>query len=120
MSVRNPRTRLISFRLSDDEYRALQSLCDAHEARSLSEFVRAGICWIAYHSDQLPKDLFGLHPATAVLKAAAAASGALQPEPGGDEDGGDRLAEAVVHLHRRTEALDREVRRLSLLLTRQP
>lgn len=119
MSVRNPRTRLISFRLSDDEYRALQSVCDAHEARSLSEFVRAGICWIAYHAEQLPKDLFGLHPSAPVLKAAAAAADALPEEPVREETG-ERLTEAVVHLHRRTEALDREVRRLSLLLKRQP
>ena len=119
MSVRNPRTRLISFRLSDDEYQALQSVCEAHEARSLSEFVRAGICWIAYHADQLPKDLFGLHPSPPLAKAAAAEVETLPEEPV-QEEPGDRLAEAVVHLHRRTEALDREVRRLSLLLKRQP
>lgn len=118
MAVRNPRTRLISFRLSDEEYQALQSLCEAHEARSLSEFVRAGICWIAYHADQLPKDLFGFHPAPAAPKLAAE-SDALPAEAGSEETGG-RLAEAVVDLHRRTDALDRELRRLSSLLKRQP
>jgi hypothetical protein len=116
MSVRNPRTRLISFRLSEDEYRALQSLCDAHEARSLSEFVRAAICWIAYNAEQLPRDFFKLHPATITLRPVTE-SEALSPEPVRDGTV-DPIADAVVNLNRRTDALDRELRRLSFLLKR--
>jgi hypothetical protein len=38
------RRRLISFRLSDEEYDGLKRLCDEHGASSLSEFVRANVC----------------------------------------------------------------------------
>jgi hypothetical protein len=38
------RRRLISFRLSEDEYAGLKRLCVEHGARSLSEFVRANVC----------------------------------------------------------------------------
>jgi hypothetical protein len=38
------RKRLISFRLSEDEYAGLKRLCDEHGARSLSDFVRANVC----------------------------------------------------------------------------
>lgn len=110
MSVRNPRTRLISFRLAEDEYQALQNVCDAQQARSLSEFVRTSICWIAYNADQLPADFFKLHPAGIGLRAES--DGRLESEPDGIEE---RLASAVVHLNRRTDALDREIRRIGLL-----
>lgn len=116
MSVRNPRTRLISFRLSEDEYRALQCLCDAQEARSLSEFVRTSICWVACNADQLPADFFRLHAAGMALRPVME-SETLSLEPGVDGMG-ERLASAVLHLNRRTDALDREIRRLGLLLRR--
>ena len=117
MSVRNPRTRLISFRLSEDEYRALQSVCDAQEARSLSEFVRNSICWIAYNADQLPPDFFRLHPAGMSFRPGVDCDVLSLETPGGDGME-EKLASAVVHLNRRTEALDREIRRLGLLFRR--
>ena len=40
----NSRRRLISFRLSEQEYEGLQRLCAAQGARSLSDFVRSGVC----------------------------------------------------------------------------
>ncbi len=116
MSVRNPRTRLISFRLAEDEYQALQSVCDSQQARSLSEFVRTSICWIAYNADQLPADFFKLHPAGMTTRPPADTEPLfLEPEPERIEA---RLANAVVHLNRRTDALDREIRRIGLLFKR--
>jgi hypothetical protein len=38
------RRRLISFRLSEQEYEGLQRLSAAQGARSLSDFVRSGVC----------------------------------------------------------------------------
>ena len=38
------RKRLISFRLSEDEYEGLRRLSDEHGARSLSDFVRSNVC----------------------------------------------------------------------------
>ncbi len=38
-----PRNRIVVFRLSQDEYHALQEACAREGARNLSEFARAGI-----------------------------------------------------------------------------
>ena len=91
MPVRDPMRRLISFRLSEGEYQALQRLCDAQEARSLSDFVRVSVRQIACSAPQLP-----------------------QESPGNDWT--SRLARDIGHLSRKTDALDREIRRLKLLL----
>lgn len=47
MTVLKPRTRLISFRLSDEEYRELAGLCESRGARSLSEFLRSALLKLA-------------------------------------------------------------------------
>jgi hypothetical protein len=44
MSVIRPRTRIISFRLAEDEYEQLQKLTATDGARSLSEYARAAVC----------------------------------------------------------------------------
>jgi hypothetical protein len=40
MAVLKRRTRIVSFRISEDEYQDLIGLCVTREARSLSEFAR--------------------------------------------------------------------------------
>ena len=40
MAVNNPRNRILIFRLTQDEYAALQSASAGNGARSLSEFAR--------------------------------------------------------------------------------
>jgi hypothetical protein len=40
------RTRLVSFRLSEDDYNALRRLSEARGARNLSDFVRSTVCAI--------------------------------------------------------------------------
>ena len=40
MTVLKPRSRMISVRLSEDEYSALRKLCSATGARSVSDFTR--------------------------------------------------------------------------------
>jgi len=47
VTVLKPRTRLISFRLSDEEYRELATLCASAGARSLSEFLRSALLKMA-------------------------------------------------------------------------
>lgn len=37
------KTRMVSFRLSDDEYCGLKSLCEAQGARSISDLARAAL-----------------------------------------------------------------------------
>jgi hypothetical protein len=43
MAILKRRTKLVSFRLSDEEYERLQGACIAEGARSLSEFARAAL-----------------------------------------------------------------------------
>jgi hypothetical protein len=43
MTVLKRRTRLIGFRLSDEEYCELEALCASEGARSLSDFVRSSL-----------------------------------------------------------------------------
>jgi hypothetical protein len=44
MTVFNPRKRIVSLRLSDDEYERLVGLCTAHDARSVSDLARIAVC----------------------------------------------------------------------------
>lgn len=43
MTVLRPRTRLVYFRVSEDEYERLNSLCHQAGARSLSDLVRRSL-----------------------------------------------------------------------------
>jgi hypothetical protein len=44
MAVLTRRTRIVNFRLSEDEYDYLKTLCLSRGARSISEYARATIC----------------------------------------------------------------------------
>ena len=44
MGVLKRRTRLISFRLSDEEYQALVEITTSRNARSISDFSRTALC----------------------------------------------------------------------------
>ena len=41
MSVFKPRTRVVSFRVSDEEYTGLREICQAQRVRSISGFARS-------------------------------------------------------------------------------
>jgi hypothetical protein len=43
MDILKRRTKLVSFRLSDEEYERVQGACIAEGARSISEFARAAL-----------------------------------------------------------------------------
>jgi hypothetical protein len=44
MTVLKRRTRMVNFRLSEDEYADLKSLCIGKGARSISDFTREAVC----------------------------------------------------------------------------
>ncbi len=44
MTVLKRRTRMVNFRLSEDEYKELKNLCIANGSRSISDFARAAVC----------------------------------------------------------------------------
>ena len=43
MSVINPRTKIVNFRLSEDEFERLRSACQTTCARSVSEYARTAV-----------------------------------------------------------------------------
>ncbi len=43
MTVAKPKNRMISFRLSDEEYEHLVNLCETQSARSLSDLARSAM-----------------------------------------------------------------------------
>lgn len=44
MSVLKRRSRIVSFRLLEDEYRALESRCVSEGVRSISDLARSAVC----------------------------------------------------------------------------
>jgi hypothetical protein len=51
MTVPSPRTRLVNFRVSDEEYETLRSGCARHGARSISDFARLAVLGWAGSTD---------------------------------------------------------------------
>jgi len=88
MTVAKPKNRMISFRLSDEEYEHLVNLCETQSARSLSDLARSAM-------------------------QSLIANGGVN---GGVNGGGDGLEERLSHLDGRLNALDEAVERLSQLI----
>ena len=51
MPVPRPRTRLVNFRVSDEEYATLRTACTRHGARSISDFARLAVLGWAGSTD---------------------------------------------------------------------
>ncbi len=58
MAIYSPRTRLVNFRLSEDEYQTLKEAAIRQGARSISDFARGAIL----NSVANPKSENGNHP----------------------------------------------------------
>jgi hypothetical protein len=116
MSVLNPRTRLISFRVSEHEYARLRALSNSQGAHSLADFVRASLCSImenAHHGlgarteAGFPGLLFGELASQKAPMATAADQTLMTLET---------LAGLLRALQWKAESLDQEVRQLNKLL----
>lgn len=59
MTVLNPRSRMISVRLSEEEYSALRRLCSASGARSVSDFTRDAMRVFLNNASR--EDVLGIH-----------------------------------------------------------
>jgi Arc/MetJ-type ribon-helix-helix transcriptional regulator len=59
MTVLNPRSRMISVRLSEEEYSALRRLCSATGARSVSDFTRDAMRVLLNGTSR--EDVLGVH-----------------------------------------------------------
>lgn len=51
MSVLKPRSRLVNFRLSEEEYAAMNAACEKSGARSLSDFARGAVLHAIQQAD---------------------------------------------------------------------
>ena len=47
MAILKPRTKIVTFRVAEDEFEQLKSLSVAEGARSLSDYTRAAVCNVA-------------------------------------------------------------------------
>lgn len=59
MTVRNPRSRMISVRLSEEEYSALRRLCSVSGARSVSGLTRDAMRVLLNGTDR--EDVLSIH-----------------------------------------------------------
>ena len=59
MTVLKPRTRMISVRLSEEEYSALRRLCSMTGARSVSDLTRDSMRVLLNGANR--EDVFGIH-----------------------------------------------------------
>lgn len=101
MSVLNPKIRLVSFRLSEEEYSDLCALCSAQRARSISDFVRDNMHSLLAHTDAGTYLLPPHSPSLPELPTRADLAA---------------LTGLLADLHRRTDALDRQVHHLTQLI----
>src|SRR5262249_21642193 len=90
MQVFKRRTRMVNFRLSDDEYQDLREMCLAHGSRSISDFARLAVCQ-------------GVNSGNSWSNGSAG-----------------KIESSVQELRTRFEELDREVKRLARLLADAP
>ena len=58
MAVLKRRNKMVNFRVSEDEYEYLKTLCASEGARSISDFARMAVCRsIASHASSLEEPL---------------------------------------------------------------
>lgn len=118
MSVLSPKTRLVSFRLSQKEYEELRVLCMAQQARSLSDFVRDSMQRFIHPADS-PRTGYpaeGPHALFEVQPVGYGRRGVGYPQQESAMQSIAALTDMMLALHRRTEALDRQVSRLMALM----
>lgn len=113
MSVANPRTRLISFRVSEHEYARLRFLSRTQGSHSLADFVRASVCWVIDHATAGEPVPVSRAITSSFLDLRTQPQRLLEaPAPANRE----YLAGLLQSLQRKAETLDRDVRQLTDLL----
>jgi hypothetical protein len=113
MPVSNPRTRLISFRVSEHEYARLRTLSNTQGAHSLADFVRVTVCWAMDNAQQECEARSNGCPAVGDFRPQSAYLGLAAGQTRLTYDG---LAGLLLALQWKAESLDQEVRHLTSLL----
>lgn len=116
MSVYNPRTRLLSFRVSEQEYERLCALSSTQGAHSLADFIRTSVCWAMDNAPNgfesadvtgLSSRSFGKPPSRNLQ---------IKVLPGQKCSTFEALPGLLLALQWKAESLDQEVRQLITLL----
>jgi len=117
MSILSPKCRLVSFRLTEEEYEELRSICQINKARTLSDFVRDSMCWMMKRRDmgahESPQQA---HWDTAATQIRAPLSISEYLSKGEVAKEIQSLTNMLLNLHRRTEVLGQQVDRLYVLM----
>lgn len=122
MSILSPRNRLVSFRLSQREYEELQDLCLAQRARSLSDFVRDSMCRMIHQPEPARSGGYSADAARTLFEVQPMGygrQGAIYPQQESPMQSISALTDMLLTLHRRTEALDRQLNRLMFLMRQE-
>lgn len=119
MSILIPKNRLVSFRLSQREYDELQALCTARRARSMSDLVRDTMHRMILHGDAggpvpVGSETRGLLLGMPSVEYPRYGAASPQQQPGLQVI--STLTDMLLSLHRRTEALGRQVNHLTHLM----
>ncbi|GEM_PF-6827758 len=114
MPILSPKCRLVSFRLTEEEYEELRAICQAYKARTLSDFVRDSMCWMMKQRVDAASD--GQWSATLdkPIRPALQINDHLSKGEVAKEI--EALTNMLLNLHRRTEVLGQQVDRLFLLM----
>ncbi|MBM3767792.1 MAG: hypothetical protein FJW32_20585 [Acidobacteria bacterium] len=60
MAITKPRTRLVNFRVSEDEFKSLREACETGGARSISDFARHAVLGAPEKGANESKEVLGL------------------------------------------------------------
>jgi hypothetical protein len=113
------RNRLITFRLSKEEYEEVRAACEAQGARSVSAFVRWSVIWMVSNWDRRVRDLLFLSaPADHQVLGPMSSGAAVQSRERATEGTGpsgepaSELRDAIGELRSEVESLTRVVQDL--------
>lgn len=116
MPVYNPRTRLISFRLSEQEYTRLCALSSKQGAHSLADFIRTSVCWVMDNAHNGVESTDGTGFSSRSFGDLKSRNLQTKVTAGQTSSHFEALAGLLLALQWKAESLDQEVRQLITLL----
>lgn len=117
------RTKLVTFRLSKEEFERLRAVSAAHAARSVSEFVRVGVGWIVETCDRRVWESIVIWAQGAFLRAGSSRhmerSRAGQAQSTDDCDDSPQASQMPDEIHLALQSINEKIDRLYRLVRNQ-
>jgi hypothetical protein len=110
------RSRLITFRLSEEEYEEVRAACDAQGSRSVSAFVRWSVIWMVSNWERRVRDLLLISAAANHQVPGPISSGAAAQTREGAPEGAGSGAELATELREAINELRSEVESLTRIV----